>query len=116
MNAERFEIEGKRVLAVEDGPTLTHGEMTYGAAVLAAKQGGAAALVDPRPFAVGSMCNWKRVSPGESVRTVTFVSTAGAASASAACDDSRSRAVRNANRCRILNNRVKWHDPAEIKG
>src|SRR2546423_529047 len=49
------EIKGKRVLAIEDGPTLTHGEMTYGAAVLAAKQHGAAALVDPRPFAVGSI-------------------------------------------------------------
>jgi predicted GTPase len=49
------EIRGKRVLAVEDGPTLTHGEMTYGAAVLAAKANGAAALVDPRPFAVGSI-------------------------------------------------------------
>jgi predicted GTPase len=49
------EIRGKRVLAVEDGPTLTHGEMTYGAAVLAAKQHGAASLVDPRPFAVGSI-------------------------------------------------------------
>jgi predicted GTPase len=48
-------IRGKRVLAVEDGPTLTHGEMTYGAAVLAAKQHGAAAIVDPRPFAVGSI-------------------------------------------------------------
>jgi predicted GTPase len=49
------EIRGKRVLAVEDGPTLTHGEMTYGAAVLAARQYGASALVDPRPFAVGSI-------------------------------------------------------------
>jgi predicted GTPase len=49
------EIRGKRVLAIEDGPTLTHGEMTYGAAVLAAKQHGAAELVDPRPFAVGSI-------------------------------------------------------------
>jgi predicted GTPase len=48
-------IKGKRVLAVEDGPTLTHGEMTYGAAVLAAKQHGASELVDPRPFAVGSI-------------------------------------------------------------
>jgi len=48
-------IEGKRVLAVEDGPTLTHGEMTYGAAVLAAKQHGASELVDPRPFAVASI-------------------------------------------------------------
>jgi predicted GTPase len=49
------EIEGKRVLAVEDGPTLTHGEMTYGAAVLAAKTHGAAELIDPRPYAVGSI-------------------------------------------------------------
>jgi predicted GTPase len=48
-------IAGKRVLAVEDGPTLTHGEMSYGAAVLAAKEHGAAELVDPRPFAVGSI-------------------------------------------------------------
>ena len=42
-------IAGKRVLAIEDGPTLTHGEMAYGAAVLAAKANGAAELVDPRP-------------------------------------------------------------------
>jgi predicted GTPase len=49
------EIRGKRVLAIEDGPTLTHGDMSYGAAVLAAKQHGAAELVDPRPFAVGSI-------------------------------------------------------------
>jgi predicted GTPase len=49
------EIRGKRVLAIEDGPTLTHGEMTYGAAVLAAKQHGATELVDPRPFAVGTI-------------------------------------------------------------
>jgi predicted GTPase len=49
------EIRGKRVLAIEDGPTLTHGEMTYGAAVLAAEAHGAAELVDPRPFAVGSI-------------------------------------------------------------
>ena len=49
------DIRGKRVLAVEDGPTLTHGDMSYGAAVLAAKQYGASELVDPRPFAVGSI-------------------------------------------------------------
>jgi predicted GTPase len=49
------EIRGKRVLAIEDGPTLTHGDMHYGAAVLAARQHGAASLVDPRPFAVGSI-------------------------------------------------------------
>jgi predicted GTPase len=52
---DTHQIAGKRVLAVEDGPTLTHGDMAYGAAVLAAKQHGAAALVDPRPFAVGSI-------------------------------------------------------------
>src|SRR5918995_759771 len=48
-------VEGKRVLCVEDGPTLTHGEMGYGAAVLAARGAGAAELVDPRPFAAGSV-------------------------------------------------------------
>ena len=48
-------VAGKRVLAIEDGPTLTHGEMTYGAAVLAAKKHGAAELVDPKPHAVGSI-------------------------------------------------------------
>ncbi len=48
-------IKGKRVLVVEDGPTLTHGEMPYGAGVVAANQFGAAKIVDPRPFAVGSI-------------------------------------------------------------
>ncbi len=48
-------IRGKRVLVVEDGPTLTHGEMAYGAAWVAAKRFGAAEIVDPRPYAVGSI-------------------------------------------------------------
>jgi len=48
-------IKGKRVLVVEDGPTLTHGEMTYGAGHVAARESGAAAIIDPRPFAVGSI-------------------------------------------------------------
>ena len=48
-------IRGKRVLVVEDGPTLTHGDMPYGAGVVAANRYNAAALVDPRPFAVGSI-------------------------------------------------------------
>lgn len=48
-------IRGKRVLVVEDGPTLTHGGMGYGAGVVAARQFGAGELVDPRPFAVGSI-------------------------------------------------------------
>ena len=48
-------IRGKRVLVVEDGPTLTHGEMPYGAGVVAARQCGAAELIDPRPYAVGSI-------------------------------------------------------------
>jgi predicted GTPase len=49
------QIQGKRVLVVEDGPTLTHGEMSYGAGVVAARQYGAKELVDPRPYAVGSI-------------------------------------------------------------
>ncbi|MFQ5877326.1 MAG: cyclic 2,3-diphosphoglycerate synthase [Acidobacteriota bacterium] len=48
-------VHGKRVLVVEDGPTLTHGGMKYGAGVIAARRFGAAAVVDPRPFAVGSI-------------------------------------------------------------
>ncbi|MFC1476409.1 cyclic 2,3-diphosphoglycerate synthase [Fibrobacterota bacterium] len=49
------QIKGKRVLAIEDGPTLTHGEMKYGAGVVAAKKYGAAELVDPRPFVSGTI-------------------------------------------------------------
>ncbi|MBT3169716.1 MAG: GTPase [Candidatus Cloacimonetes bacterium] len=48
-------VEGADVLVVEDGPTLTHGEMTYGAGVVAAEKYGAADLVDPREFAVGTI-------------------------------------------------------------
>ncbi|MFN2147078.1 MAG: cyclic 2,3-diphosphoglycerate synthase [Anaerolineales bacterium] len=48
-------IRGKRVLVVEDGPTLTHGEMAYGAGWVTAKRFGAAEIIDPRPFAVGSI-------------------------------------------------------------
>ena len=48
-------INGKRVLVVEDGPTLTHGEMKYGAGVVAAKECGASELIDPRPFAKGTI-------------------------------------------------------------
>ncbi len=53
---ENYEqIKGKKVLVVEDGPTLTHGEMAYGAGVVAAEKFGAADLVDPRPYTVGSI-------------------------------------------------------------
>ncbi len=48
-------IRGKRVLVVEDGPTLTHGEMAYGAGWIAARRFGASEIVDPRPFVVGSI-------------------------------------------------------------
>jgi predicted GTPase len=48
-------IQGKRVLVIEDGPTLTHGEMAYGAGYVAARRFGAAEIVDPRPFAVNSI-------------------------------------------------------------
>jgi predicted GTPase len=49
------EVAGKRVLVIEDGPTLTHGEMAYGAAWVAAQRFGAAEIIDPRPYAVGSI-------------------------------------------------------------
>jgi predicted GTPase len=48
-------LAGKRVLVVDDGPTITHGGMSYGAGAVAARQAGAATLVDPRPYAVGSI-------------------------------------------------------------
>ena len=52
---EGQEIAGKRVLVIEDGPTVTHGEMAYGAGVVAAQKYGASKIVDPRPAAVGSI-------------------------------------------------------------
>jgi predicted GTPase len=58
------QIRGKRVLAVEDGPTLTHGEMKYGAGVLAAMRHGAAQVVDPRPYTVGSLTKAFEAYPG----------------------------------------------------
>ncbi len=57
-------IAGKRVLVVEDGPTLTHGEMEYGAGVIAARRFGAAQLIDPRPFAVGTIAETFKKYPG----------------------------------------------------
>ena len=56
-------IRGKRVLAIEDGPTITHGGMAFGAATLAARRLGAAELVDPRPHAVGSLRDTFRKYP-----------------------------------------------------
>ena len=53
--ADPDKIKGKKVLVVEDGPTLTHGEMKYGAGYIAARKFGAASTVDPRPYAVGSI-------------------------------------------------------------
>ena len=57
-------IKGKRVLAVEDGPTLTHGEMKIGAAVVAAHKYGARELVDPRPFLCGKLNDTFMTYPG----------------------------------------------------
>jgi predicted GTPase len=57
-------IRGKRVLAIEDGPTLTHGEMKYGAGVVAALKHGAAEIVDPRAYAVGTIADTFRAYPG----------------------------------------------------
>jgi predicted GTPase len=56
-------LRGKTVLVIEDGPTLTHGEMSYGAGVVAAQRLGAAALVDPRPYAVRSIADTFRKYP-----------------------------------------------------
>jgi predicted GTPase len=56
-------IRGKRVLVVEDGPTLTHGNMTLGAGTVAAKKFGASLLVDPRPFVVGRLTETFRMYP-----------------------------------------------------
>jgi predicted GTPase len=56
-------IKGKRVLVIEDGPTLTHGGMAYGAGTIAARQGGAAEIVDPRPYAVESIAETFRKYP-----------------------------------------------------
>ncbi|MCL2425762.1 MAG: cyclic 2,3-diphosphoglycerate synthase [Oscillospiraceae bacterium] len=56
-------IRGKRVLVVEDGPTLTHGEMKLGAGLVAAKRYGAAEIVDPKPYAVGKLAETYRAYP-----------------------------------------------------
>ena len=56
-------IRGKRVLAIEDGPTLTHGEMKIGAGVVAARKYGASELVDPRPFTVGKLSETFKIYP-----------------------------------------------------
>jgi predicted GTPase len=57
------DLAGKKVLVVEDGPTLTHGEMTYGAGVVAALRHGAEELVDPRPWAVGKLAETFELYP-----------------------------------------------------
>jgi predicted GTPase len=57
-------IRGRRVLAIEDGPTLTHGGMTIGAAAVAARKFGAAAIVDPRPYLKGRLKETFRIYPG----------------------------------------------------
>jgi predicted GTPase len=64
VDGDASQIKGKRVLCVEDGPTLTHGEMKYGAAVVAARENGAAEIVDPRPFAVGTIKKTFEIYPG----------------------------------------------------
>jgi predicted GTPase len=56
-------IRGKKVLVVEDGPTLTHGEMKLGAGVVAARKFGASELIDPRPFTVGKLSETFRLYP-----------------------------------------------------
>jgi predicted GTPase len=57
-------IAGKRALVIEDGPTLTHGEMKFGAGVVAARKHGASEIVDPRPYVVGTIAETFRRYPG----------------------------------------------------
>jgi predicted GTPase len=57
-------IKGKKVLVVEDGPTLTHGEMKFGAGIVAARKYGALEIVDPRPFTVGRLKETFKLYPG----------------------------------------------------
>lgn len=57
-------IRGRRVLVIEDGPTLTHGEMQYGAGIVAARRFGAAEIIDPRPYVVRSIADTFRKYPG----------------------------------------------------
>lgn len=64
LRVENWEaIKGKKVLVVEDGPTLTHGEMKLGAGTVAAKKFGAAEIVDPRPFVVGKLAETFKIYP-----------------------------------------------------
>jgi len=56
-------LSGRRVLVIEDGPTITHGGMSFGAGTIAARQAGATDLIDPRPFAVGSIADTFRSYP-----------------------------------------------------
>ena len=57
-------ITGKRALVIEDGPTLTHGEMKFGAGIVAAQKFGAAEIVDPRPYTVGTITETFQKYPG----------------------------------------------------
>jgi predicted GTPase len=57
-------MAGKRVLVIEDGPTLTHGGMKFGAGVIAARNYGAAEIVDPRPYLVGTLKTTFETYPG----------------------------------------------------
>ena len=57
-------LSGAKVIVVEDGPTLTHGEMQFGAGIVAAQKYGAAEIIDPRPFAVGSIKDTYQKYPG----------------------------------------------------
>jgi predicted GTPase len=63
IDVDESALAGKRVLVIEDGPTVTHGGMPYGAGAIAARRAGAAELIDPRPFAVGSISTTMKAFP-----------------------------------------------------
>jgi predicted GTPase len=60
---DREKIAGRKVLVIEDGPTLTHGDMTFGAGIVAAHKFGAAEVIDPRPYLVGEIAETFRTYP-----------------------------------------------------
>jgi predicted GTPase len=104
-------LTGRRVLVVEDGPTLTHGGMAFGAGTVAARQAGAAEIVDPRPFAVGSIREMfapsARCSPGTrtSDRSCRRWDTA-----TSSCASSRPRSRRSSATSSSPAHRSTWAD------
>lgn len=95
-------IRGQRVLVVEDGPTLTHGDMSYGAGLLAARRYGAAEIVDPHPSAVGTLADaWRQYPHLRSVVPALGYSEAQCQDLAQTIDNSGADLVIDASPCRL---------------